>query len=247
MNTLIAQCKSELIRTIRNRRFIIFTVIFPVMFYFILINQVGGDTIIEGVSWNLKLMIGCATIGVMGSGLNTLSNRISLDFSQGWIKLIKVSPLPPFTYVIANMIAQLFLNFLIICIVFMVAFFYQGINLSITEWLIICLWLWVTSIVSILGGIIIGVLVPSDSAQVIGTGIFMLLLFLGGVAQPPGLLPDFMQIISKVLPVYYIVKVPTDVVAHHGIEALDYIVILAYTVVFIFLSVFAINKKQLSR
>ncbi|AIU76243.1 MULTISPECIES: ABC transporter permease [Bacillus] len=247
MNTLIIQCKSELIRTVRNKRFVIFTIVFPILFYFILINQVNGDVMIDGVPWKLKLMISCAAIGVMGSGLNTLSNRLSMDFSQGWIKLIKVSPLSPTIYMISNVVSQLFLNFLIVFIVFGVACVYQGMGISFVQLIIVGLWIWITSIVSILAGIVIGSLVPSDSAQVVGTGIFMVLLFLGGLFQPPNLSIEFIKIISKALPMYYIVDIPGDILFHHKPEVYGFLIIIVYTVVLFVLSIFAIVKKQVGR
>ena len=97
--TTAVYLRYELLRTLRNRRFFIFALLFPVALYFLIAspnrhqNNVGGT----GISLPLYFMVSLAGFGTM-TGMLSTGARIATERNVGWTRQLRISPLTPRTY-----------------------------------------------------------------------------------------------------------------------------------------------------
>src|ERR1700759_4581196 len=101
----LALTKAELTRLLHNRRYFIFTVAFPVLLYLLIGRQVTDQT--YGVAFGAYYMISMATFGAFSGALNGNSQRISQEKKDGWIRQLRLTPLPANGYVVAKILVSM--------------------------------------------------------------------------------------------------------------------------------------------
>jgi ABC-2 type transport system permease protein len=231
MKALAAQWKADLIRTARDRRFFVLTLLMPVGFYLIFISEQKGTLHIAGTFWSAYFMVSMATFGVVGSSVNTLGVRLATERKSGWVRWLRTTPLTPVGYALAKIMTQLTLSLFIVMVVFAVAHFDQGVTLSLRQWIEIILWLWIGSIPFAALGVLIGL--AGNAAQVLGTLVYLALSLLGGLWTPIQALPKGMQDLAHYMPTYRFAHPAWDLLSKRPIHSSDMLVLLIYTVIFV--------------
>ncbi|MBF8807636.1 MAG: hypothetical protein IC227_03660 [Enterococcus lacertideformus] len=76
----------ELIKVFRNKRFIVFTIIIPIIFFLILSNLEKGNN-------DVQLLLICTLYGMIGNNVVTMSTRIAKErnFYENLYKTTRVS------------------------------------------------------------------------------------------------------------------------------------------------------------
>jgi ABC-2 type transport system permease protein len=243
MSALLAQCKAELIRSLRNRRFIIFTILFPLGFYLYFVNTIGGNTNVGGASWNAYYMMSMAAYGVLGGAVNTVGVRLAQERTKGWVRLLQTTPLKPGYYMISKIVAQLFTSTFIVLAIFLAGGLIEGVNMSAIDWIISGVWIWLGSLPFLALGILIGSVSGAQAAQPIATGVYMLLSILGGLWFPVESFSKTMQDIAHWVPTYRYAHVVWNIVAGKTPDWIDVIVLIAYLALFMLISIM-IGKRQ---
>jgi len=95
----VAYTRYELRRTFRNRRFFLFSLGFPLVFYWLLaVPQRNNHNFAgSGLSVPLYYMVGLAAFGTMVSMIST-GARIAGERQAGWTRQLRISPLPARAY-----------------------------------------------------------------------------------------------------------------------------------------------------
>jgi ABC-2 type transport system permease protein len=243
MQALLAQCKAEWIRTLRNKRFLIFTVLFPVGFYLFYVSMIGRNTQVGGASWNAYYMMSMATFGVLGGAINTVGVRLAQERTKGWVRLLHTTPLPSGYYMISKIVAQMVSSLLIILVLFLVGGLAEGVQLTAGQWIGSALWIWFGSLPFMALGALIGMVSGVQAAQPIATGVYFLLSALGGLWMPIDVFSDTMKTIAHWFPTYHYGHVVWNIVAGKAPEWQDAAVLLAYLILFMALSRI-IGKRQ---
>jgi len=89
----------ELLRTFRNRRFLILSFGFPLVLYFLIATPNRNESNLghTGLSAPLYFMVGLAAFGTMNSVLGA-GARIAAERSVGWNRQLRLTPLSPRAY-----------------------------------------------------------------------------------------------------------------------------------------------------
>ena len=130
MEGTLSLAKAEVSRLRRNKRYLIFTVALPVMFYLIF-----GKTSAKGygVAFPAFYMVGMASFGALSGAFNNNALRISQERKDGWIRQLRLTPLPPNAYVVAKILASLATTVPSIVIVFLLGRFYGGVQIVVSH------------------------------------------------------------------------------------------------------------------
>ena len=107
----LAYLRLEVRRSLRNRRYLVFTVVFPVMLY-VLYTAVLPATAsgpIAGLPWNVYFLVSMAAYGAMGAAMSQ-ANPIATERRQGWARQLRVTPLPSLAYVAAKVASAVLLT-----------------------------------------------------------------------------------------------------------------------------------------
>jgi ABC-2 type transport system permease protein len=229
MNSLV-YTRYELLRTLRNRRFFLLSLGFPLVLYFVIVspNRHVQNFDGSGISFPLYYMIGLASFGTMSAMLSS-GARIAAERAVGWNRQLRISPLSTRNYFRAKIVTG-YMMALISLLALYLAGTSLGVRLGASEWLEMTGLILVGLIPFAALGIMIGhMLTPDSIGPAMGGGISLLAL-LGGTWFPitgHGFLHD----IAQLIPSYWLVQASHVAIGGHAWPAKGWIVMIAWTVV----------------
>ena len=210
----LALTRVEFKRLMRNRRYLIFTVGLPVVLYLLVANR--ADATAYGVSFAAYYMLSMAMFGAFSGALTGNAIRIASERKDGWIRQLRLTPLPANGYVIAKLVASMAITVPSIVIVLLLGRFYGGVHLSAGEWITIAVVVWLGALIFTGLAIALGYRLQPDQVQPIALLIYFVFLILGGVFFP---LSGALQNVGKYTPTYEVVKIATDVIQGASVSA----------------------------
>jgi ABC-2 type transport system permease protein len=219
--------KFEFLRTIRNRRFLIFSLIFPLVLFFFVAGA-NKNLVVDGISFPLYYMTGMAAWGSMTAMLSS-GARIAAERQIGWTRQMRITPLSTRNYFAAKTLSGYFMAILSI-IALALAGTSLGVRLSAVHWLIMLLLMLVDLIPFAVIGIMLGHLMKVDSLGPLLGGITSLFALLGGAFGPLGQ-SGFLLKVIKDIPSYWLVQASHTALGSSGWPpAQSWIVIAIWTV-----------------
>jgi ABC-2 type transport system permease protein len=244
MKATWAQCRAELVRTMRNKRFVFFSVIMPVAFFFIFTSTMSSDTKIGTVDWSAYYLMSMTVYGVIGASLTSFAQRISKERSQGWIRLLRITPLPSWSYVFSKVAAQAIINLLIIVMMFVIGGFGKSIDLSAAAWVESGLWIWIGGFSFMALGMLLGTMRNADTVQVLSMILYMGLSILGGLWMPTTSMSSTMQAIAKFTPTFRLGQGAWNLIGGGSIDWNGVAILAGYVLIFMILSSYIIKKQE---
>lgn len=239
-----AQCKAEILRTARNKRFVMFSIIMPVAFFFLFTSTVGSDAKVGGVDWSSYYLMSMTCYGIIGASFTTFSNRLSRERSQGWIRLLRITPLPSWAYVVSKLVAQGIINLFIIVMMFVIGGLGKQISLPVSAWIESGLWIWIGGLSFMALGTLVGTMKNPDVVQVLSTILYMGLSVVGGLWFPVDGMSSTMQTISKFTPTYRLGQGAWNIIGGGSVDWGGIGILAAYVVVFMILSSYILKKQE---
>jgi ABC-2 type transport system permease protein len=221
----------ELLRTFRNRRFLLLSLGFPVVLYFAIAGPNRHEHL-EGISFPLYYMAGMAAFGSMSAMLSS-GARISGERAVGWNRQLRISPLSTRAYFRAKILTAYLMALLSLIVLFLCGSS-LGVSLTAVDWLKMTGLMLVGLIPLAALGILIGhQLTPDSIGPAMGGGVSLLALF-GGVWFP--LKSGALHEIAQFIPSYWLVQASHIATGRlrpggHAWDAKAWIVIAVWTVV----------------
>lgn len=230
----------ELVRMLRNRRFFLFSLGFPLVLYFLIAspNRNEHNLAGSGVSAPLYFMVGLAAFGTMNSVLSG-GARIALDRSAGWTRQLRLTPLAPRDY-LATKILVAYLTALISIASLAAAGTILGVRLSATSWVETVGLLLIGLLPFAALGVFLGHVIGVDAVGPAVGGTTALLGFLGGVWFPIN--NGFLHTVAQALPSYWLTQASHVASGGSGWGALGWLVTAAWTLLFSALAVWAYRR-----
>ena len=220
----------ELLRTLRNRRFFILSLGFPLLLYFLIAspNRHTQNFANTGISAPLYFMVGLAAFGTM-SAMLSCGARIAAERAVGWNRQLRITPLSTRNYFRAKVLTA-YMMALISLLALYLAGTSLGVSLGAGEWLEMTGLILVGLVPFAALGITIGHLLTPDSiGPAMGGGIALLAL-IGGTWGPiatHGFVYDLVQLV----PSYWLVQASHIAVGGHAWAAKGWAVMIAWTII----------------
>ncbi len=219
----------ELLRTLRNRRFMLLSLIFPLILYFIVAGPRAHDRVEStAISWALYYMVGLASFGTM-SAMLSCGARIATERAVGWNRQLRITPLRARTYFRTKVLTG-YMMALISLLALYAAGVSLGVSLSAVHWLELT-GLMLAGLVPFAAlGITLGhMLTPDSIGPAMGGGISLLAL-LGGTWFPLGH-SGFLYHFAQYLPSYWLVQASHVALGGAPWPVKGWIVIAAWTAI----------------
>jgi ABC-2 type transport system permease protein len=219
----------ELVRVLRNRRFVALSLGFPLVLYYLIAGPNRSETDLggSGVSAPLYLMVGLAAFGTMNAVISG-GARIAFDRSLGWTRQLRLTPLSPRRY-LATKILVAYVTALMTILVLAFAGTTLGVRLSARSWAETVALLLVGLLPFAALGIVLGhVLAPDSLGPAVG-GLTALLSILGGVWFP--ISNGFLHVLAQALPSYWLVQASHVASGGRAWGALGWLVVAVWTIV----------------
>jgi ABC-2 type transport system permease protein len=200
-----AYLRFELVRTLRNRRVVVFSLAFPILLYVLIAapNRDEHSLSGTGISAPLYFMIGLASFGTMNAVLSS-GSRIAAERSVGWNRQLRITPLTTRQYFRAK-VATSYLLAVISLLALYAAGIVLGVDIAADNWVQMTGLILIGLIPFAALGILLGHLLTADSIGPAIGGTTALFAFLGGSWFPiTG--GGFFEALAKELPSYWIVQ-----------------------------------------
>jgi len=207
MRGTLKLAKAEVNRLRCNKRYFIFTLLFPVMLYLFIGKQHAQA---YGVDFKAFYMLSMATLGAFSGALTGNAQRIAQEKKDGWIRQLRLTPLPANAYVVSKIIVSMVITVPTVAIVLLLGRFYGGVHLPLWQWLVILVTIWFGTTIFAALAVAIGYRFPPDQVQAVALILYFGFAILGGLWFP---VSGFVQKIGETLPTYAVVKIGTDVIA----------------------------------
>jgi len=219
----------ELLRTFRNRRFLFFSVGFPLALFFLIAgtNRNNPDFQSTGLSEPLFFMVGLAAFGTMNAMLSS-GARIAGERAVGWNRQLRITPLSTRTYFRAKVLTA----YLMACVTLVVLYaagISLGVSLSAHAWAEMTALILVGLIPFAALGILFGHLLTVDSIGPVMGGSTALFALLGGTWFP--IRGGTMGQIAQALPSYWLVQASHVSLGGQAWSTKGWLVIAAWSVV----------------
>ena len=194
-------------RALRNPRFLMFTMVFPVVIFLIDVGAFGkGDVPGSNVTFASYLMVSMAAFGAFTAAMNC-GARTAVERAAGWQRQLRLTPLKPTSYLVAKVAVGTLVALPPILLVSVVGVLFEHVTLSAAGWVQVVLGVWVATIPFAVLGLLVGQLATSETMQVFTSGLMIVLGFLGGILIPVQVFPNWIANIAKVLPSYWLADV----------------------------------------
>ncbi|MDF1604199.1 ABC transporter permease [Nocardioides sp. YIM 152315] len=173
----------ELRRMLRNRRTVIFTLVFPAVLFLSFGSTEGWSDDVGNGNVAAYIMVSMA---LYGAALTAASGgtAVALERSLGWSRQLRLTPLDPTVYIVMKALLALVLGAIAITVVNVVGVFQGKPEMPVDVWVECALLTLVCTLVFAALGVFVGYLVPGENAmQILGPGLAVL-SFLGNVFIP---------------------------------------------------------------
>ena len=193
--------RMEIIRVIRNRRVLIFSILLPSILLLVIGYQVKNDPT-AGTKAVAYIMISMGIFGALSSATGT-AGTIAVERGVGWNRQLRLTPLSPVKYVISKVVLSLLIVLPALIVVYAIGMAALGVQLPATVWLEIFLGSWLSALPFAALGLIIGYVAKPDSSQQVSALIFFMLALFGGLWLPIDTMPHIMRTIATYTPAYW--------------------------------------------
>lgn len=196
------EAKYEFLRVLRTPAFAAPTLLFPPLFYLLfglLLNH-GNEQAAR------YLFAGYSVFGVMAPALFGFGVGFAMERERGWLSLKRVMPMPPGAYLLAKMAMAMLFAAIIYIVLGLMARFVGGVQLDVSQWLML-------GVLAVLGaipfcaiGLMIGAKSNASAAPAFVNLIYLPMAFLSGLWMPLTMLPAFFTQIAPLWPAYHLAE-----------------------------------------
>jgi ABC-2 type transport system permease protein len=203
----------QLRRVGRNRQYLFFTVLLPALFTIFFTKIIGGQVSTadyQDVAGDT--MVSMMAYGAIGAALGA-TIRMSFDRSSGWLRQLRVLPVPPRAVLAVDVLVGALLVLPGLVVVALVGRFVNDVQFGLGTWLALIGALWAGSVVFVVLGVAVGLALDAQAAGaaigILGT----ILAALGGLWFPVEVFPSGLAALAHALPSYWYAELGRDVAA----------------------------------
>jgi len=223
---MIAFLRFEIVRTLRNVRFLVFLIAFPVLLYLIYAKQHGLS---QGLTVATLLLVSMAVYTGMGSAMYASGPQLARERGNGWMRQLRISPISTPGWFAAKLIQAILLIIPGLAMLIALALTYGHVHLAAGRLGLLVAVLVLGTIPFCALGLVIGLIFDSQTAQVAQMITLLVLAFLGGIFIQWSSLPHGMQLIGKALPSYHLAQLGRNAAGGHALGLANIAVLAAWT------------------
>jgi ABC-2 type transport system permease protein len=231
---VITLIRLEIARTLRNKRYMFFSVIYPPLLFLLLTSSAKKTSKFDGTSINVNMyyMVAMCALGAMTAVLMGNAERIAREREKGWVRQLRLTALPGRGYVTAKIASAATISLPAIVLVLLVGGVVKGVRMDAWQWLGVLGCAWAGSLVFAALGVAIGYLATADVARPVSMMAYFLLAALGGLWVPITSFPKWLQHAATWLPARPYASIGQSVEFGDAPHLKDVAVLAVYLVVF---------------
>lgn len=198
----LQRTRIELLRFRRTKEQVLFTFALPLVLMTLLASILGGEIGNTGVEFSQYVVAGIMATVALNVGVNDLAPQLALDRSDGTIKRLGGTPMPPAAYLLGKLGAVIVISILQVASLFVLGILAFGVELPDAAGWVTFSWVFLLGLVSsvLLGMAVSTVATDPRSAGAVVTLPFIVLQFISGIWFVFSDLPEWIQSVASVFP-----------------------------------------------
>lgn len=220
---MTAFLRFEIVRTLRNVRFLVMLLAFPVLLYLIYARQSGTS---QGLTVATLLLVSLAVYSGMGSAMFASGPQLARERQSGWMRQLRISPITTTGWFAAKLVQAILMVIPGLALLAALALTYGHVHLAPGRLGVLAVVLVAGAIPFCALGLVIGLVFDGQTAQVAQMITLLVLAFLGGIFIQWSSLPHGIQLIGKALPSYHLAQLGWNAAAGHAL-GITHIAVLA--------------------
>ena len=217
----------EIVRLLRNKRVLIFSVLMPAVLLLIFGGLYQRD-LLNGVGAAAYLMVSMGLFGSMSAAIGS-GGSIAVERGIGWNRQLRLTGLNPRDYLLTKVILSLMMALPPLLITYLIAVLALDVRLPGPTWLLIIAASWLGALPFAALGLVVGYLARPDSVQQLSGLLYMLLAAFGGIWVPVEQMPALMHRIAEWTPAYWVGQLARGPLFHTTLDPRAFGIILAWT------------------
>ena len=205
LRTFLAQARSELLKVLRAPDFVAPVVLLPIVLYVLFGSPALGQTMSNGVAVGPLVTASFTAYGVLGIAIFVFGEGLATERGQGWLRLVRATPLPGATFLLGKLAAAIALMGLFLVLMIVVSTVIGG-GVSPSGWLLL-------AAATVLGGVALcplaatlGLLVRPNAGGAVSLLLYLPLSYASGMWMPIETLPELLRTVAPVLPTYHLAE-----------------------------------------
>jgi ABC-2 type transport system permease protein len=203
----------ELARMMRNRRTIIFTLVFPTAMFLVFGSGDSGAERVGDGNVSAYVMVSMAMYGgaLIAASCGAM---VAVERALGWSRQLRLTPLNPLAYVSVKALVALAMGGLAVALVNVAGVLQGSPDMPADTWVVCAVVTLFCTMTFAALGVFVGYLVPGENVmQVLGPGL-ALLAFLGGLFIPLDQYAGWVRDIAYWSPMYGVAEVARAPLTH---------------------------------
>jgi ABC-2 type transport system permease protein len=203
----------QLRRVTRSWQYLFFTVLLPALFTVFFTKVFGGQAVsaAEYQDYARDYMVSMMCYGGLGAALGA-TIRLSFDRASGWLRQLRVLPIPGRTVVAVDVAVGMVLVLPSLVVVALVGRFVNDVQLGLGTWLGLLGVLWLGSAAFVALGMLLGLALEEKAAGAAIGILSVVLAALGGLWIPVWLFPAGLELVARATPSYWYGELGRDLV-----------------------------------
>lgn len=198
---MLSYARFEVRRTLRNKRYMIFTIGLPLAFYFIY-SSIYAESSLQGTTFAAYYMVSMAAFSAFGAASGAGGARLASERTSGWVRQLRVTPLSPTGWLATKVAVALTVTVPCIAVVLIAGAAAHGVSLPAARWVQLVASLVLASIPFGIMGMVLGYLFDTESASAGQTIVLLGMSILGGLWFPLSIFPAALRDVARFLPTY---------------------------------------------
>jgi ABC-2 type transport system permease protein len=212
---LWAETRAKLLARVRSPAFSVLSIVLPTMFFALFFGIFGNQKGVDASELAKYFLASYATYGVANVMVFNFGIGIANERGQKQDVLQRATPLPASVAAAAQVIFSLVFALIALIVLFAYALLVAGVRLSPDTWLWFTVKLLLGSFPMMGLGMAIGYSTSANAAPAVTNLIYLPMSFISGIFIPISQLPDAIQTVGKVLPLYHYSQLPLESVGQN--------------------------------
>jgi ABC-2 type transport system permease protein len=222
----------EVRRLLRNRRTVVITMIFPVIFFLLFgLNRSYSKIHVGHGNWAAFVMISLALYGAVFAA-TAGGAMVAIERAQGWSRQLRLTPLAPPAYILMKVMTALVLGAGSVAVVYIVGLLTKQASMPGYLWVVTALCVWIGSLLFAAFGLFMGYLRPAENVMQFMSLILSLLSLAGGLFIPVSQFSPTVRQIAEWTPLYGLNQLVHAPLLGTGVDWTWVVNVLAWLIIF---------------
>jgi ABC-2 type transport system permease protein len=240
-----ALLRAELIRLLRNRAFLVPSLLLPIMFFALFaLPNIGGR--LGGIAAGPYMLVSYAAYSLVSTALFAFGVATAAERASGWMRQLRITPASPLSYFAARIVASLVMGLGSVLLLLLFARVAGGVSIAAGPLALVLLRLLLGMVPFALLGLALGLALGPAGAAPTANLINIPLMFASGIFYPLDVAPKFIQTLAPYLPAYHYGQLGWTAIgaAPAGSQVTHWLVLLGYSALFLLLCLWAYRRDE---